>query len=133
MAIYVTDTHPLIWYSSEAYGKLSNKVRRLFDRASRSEVLIWIPAMAIWEAGLLQKIGRVRLKPSFEQWVDALIVQPGFAFAPIDLDLITTSLEIAPHSDLFDTGIVATARQKAAPLITKDELIKRKGSVDILW
>jgi len=89
--------------------------------------------MAIWEAGLLQKIGRVRLKPSFEHSADALDAQPGFAIAPLDLDLITKSLEIAPHADLFDTGIVATARQKGAPLITKDELITRRGSVEIFW
>jgi len=89
--------------------------------------------MAVWEAGLLEKIGRVRFKPSFKHWVDALIAQPGFAFAPIDVDLITSSLEIVPHADLFDTGIVATARQKGAPLISKDELITRKASVEILW
>ncbi len=133
MAIYVTDTHPLIWYSSGAYRKLSPKARRLFDRASHAEVLIWVPAMAVWEAGLLEKIGRVRFKPSFKHWVDALIAQPGFAFAPVDVDLITSSLEIVPHADLFDTGIVATARQKGAPLITKDELITRKASVETLW
>jgi hypothetical protein len=28
VAIYVTDTHPLIRYSSETYGKFSNKARR---------------------------------------------------------------------------------------------------------
>ena len=133
MAIYVTDTHPLIWYSSGAYRKLSPMPRRLFDRASHAEVLIWVPAMAVWEAGLLEKIGRVRFKPSFKHWVDALIAQSGFAFAPVDVDLITSSLEIVPHADLFDTGIVATARQKGAPLITKDELITRKASVEILW
>ena len=133
MAIYVTDTHPLIWYSSEKYRQLSTKARRAFDRASRSEALIWIPAMAIWEAGLLQKIGRVRLKPSFEHWADALAAQAGFAIAALDLDLISKSLEIAPHADLFDAGIVATARQKGAPLITKDELITRRGSVEIFW
>jgi PIN domain nuclease of toxin-antitoxin system len=133
VAIYVTDTHPLIWYSTETYRKLSPKVRRAFDRAGRSEVLIWIPSMAIWEAGLLHKIGRVRFKPSFEHWIDSVVAQPGYAFAPLDLDLITSALEIVPHADLFDTGIVATARQKAAPLITRDELITERASVEIYW
>ena len=55
MAIYVTDTHPLIWYSSGAYRKLSPKARRLFDRARYAEVLIRVPAMAVWETGLLEK------------------------------------------------------------------------------
>ena len=133
MAVYVTDTHPLLWYSTETYRNLSPKVRRLFDRASRGEVLIWIPAMAIWESGLLEKIGRVQLKPTFSRWVDALVAQPGFAFAPMDRETIASSLNIAPHSDLFDTGIVATARHKDAPLITKDAAITSSKVVDVFW
>lgn len=89
--------------------------------------------MAVWEAGLLDKIGRVRFKPSFEQWIDTVVAQPGYAFAPLDLNLITNSLEIVPYADVVDTGIVATAREKAAPLITKDELISKKAPVRIYW
>jgi PIN domain nuclease of toxin-antitoxin system len=78
-------------------------------------------------------IGRVRFKPSFQHWIDSVVTQPGYAFAPIDLDLISSSLENVPHAELFDTAIVATARLKAAPLITKDELITKKASVEIYW
>ena len=133
MAEYVTDTDPLLWYSTETYRKLSPRVRRLFDRASRGEVLIWIPAMAVWEAGLLQKIGRIQFKPSFTRWVDALVAQAGFAFAPLDRDLITASLDIAPNTDLFDTGIVATAKHKNLALITKDGVITDSKVVETVW
>ena len=133
MAIYVTDTHPLLWYSTETYRKLSPRVRRLFDRASRGEILIWIPAMVVWEAGLLEKIGRIRFRPTFRQWADALAHQPGFAVAPLDLDTVTASLDIAPNTDLFDTSIVATARQKSAPLITKDQMITGSKTVEVIW
>ena len=133
MAVYVTDTHPLIWYSTETYRKLSPRVRRLFDRASRGEVLVWVPAMALWEAGLLEKIGRVRFNPSFSMWADALAAQAGFAFAPLDRDTIVSALAIAPNTDLFDVGIVATARQKDAPLITKDETITQSKRVEVFW
>jgi PIN domain nuclease of toxin-antitoxin system len=133
VAVYVTDTHPLLWYSTETYRKLSPRVRRLFDRAGRGEILIWISAMTIWEAGLLEKIGRIRFRPSFSQWADALAIQPGFAVAPLDRDTVVSSLEIAPNTDLFDAGIVATARQKDAPLITKDETITRSKCVEVIW
>jgi len=68
VAIYVTDTHPLIWYSSGAYRKLSPKARRLFDRAGHAEVLIRVPAMAVWEAGLLEKKSRLpRRQPQVQE------------------------------------------------------------------
>ena len=133
MAVYVTDTHPLIWFSTETYRKLSGKALRAFQRASRGEVLIWVPAMVIWEAGLLHRCRRVRFKPSFREWADRLLAQRGFAFAPMDVDLIYSSLDFTPNSDLFDAAIVATARQKELPLITKDEAIVRSGAVEIFW
>ena len=133
MALYVTDTHPLVWFTTETYRQLSPKALRAFQRASRGEVLIWVPAMAIWEAGLLQRIRRVRLKPSFRDWAETLVTQRGFALAPMDLDTVHSSLEFEPNSDLFDVSIVATARQKELPLITKDGAITESGAVEIFW
>lgn len=133
MAVYVTDTHPLLWYATETHRKLSGKALRAFQRASRGEVLIWVPAMAIWEVGLLQRIGRVRLRPSFREWADALVAQPGFALAPMDLNIVYSSLEFEPNSDLFDVAIVATACNKELPLITKDEEIVQSAAVEIHW
>ena len=133
MSLYVTDTHPLVWYTTETYRKLSPKALRAFQRASRGEVLIWVPAMAIWEVGLLQRIRRVRLKPSFREWADALLAQAGFAIATMDLDTVYSSLDSEPGSDLFDVSIVATARQKELPLITKDQAITQSGAIEIFW
>ncbi len=53
VALYVTDTHPLLWYAAETYQKLSRRALRAFQQASRGEALIWVPAMAVWEAGIL--------------------------------------------------------------------------------
>lgn len=89
--------------------------------------------MAIWEAGLLHRISRIRFDPSFRAWADAPVAQPGFSIAPTDLDLIFESLDFEPNSDLFDVSIVATAVQKDLPLITKDALIVESGAVDIYW
>jgi PIN domain nuclease of toxin-antitoxin system len=133
VAVFVTDTHPLLWYSTETYRKLSPKALRIFQKASRGEALIWIPAMAVWEAGLLEKIRRVQFRPSFAEWIDALAAQPGFAVAPLELDIVTSALDVRPNSDLFDTGIIATARFKDVPLITRDDLIVKSGAVTILW
>ena len=133
MSVYVTDTDPLLWYATKTFRKLSPKVRRVFDRALRGEALIWIPAMVIWEAGLLHRIGRVRFKQPFRDWADALVAHPGFPLAPLDLDVVYWSLDFEPNSDLFDVAIVATALRKDLPLITKDEIVVRSGAVDTYW
>ena len=133
MPLYVTDTHPLIWYSTKVHRKLSRTALQIFNKASRTEVLIYVPAMALWEAGLLGKIGRIRFIPSFPAWVDTLLAQPGFELAPLDAAVIATATGMTFNSDPFDLAIVATAYSKELPLITKDETITRSKTVDIAW
>jgi PIN domain nuclease of toxin-antitoxin system len=133
VAIYVTDTHPLVWFSAETYRKLSPGALRIFQKAARAEALIWVPAMVLWEAGLLEKMRRVQFKPSFREWADALIAQPGFALAPLDEATVDAALAIQVPLDVFDAGIVATARAKDLPLITRDQLITKSKAAEILW
>jgi len=87
MPAYVTDTHPVVWYASKNHAKLSRRVLRAFDMAARDEALIYIPAVVLWEIGLLSKLGRIKLREPFDQWVAALLVKPGFQIIPLDAEL----------------------------------------------
>jgi PIN domain nuclease of toxin-antitoxin system len=133
VSVYVTDTHPLLWYSAETYHKLSRDALRVFRKASRGEALIWIPAMAIWEAGMLERIRRVQFRLQFRDWVASLTSQPGFAFAPLDADVVESAIAVQQSLDVFDVGVLATAKAKDLPLITKDTAIVESGAVEILW
>jgi PIN domain nuclease of toxin-antitoxin system len=133
VALYVTDTHPLLWYATKTHNKLSPAALRVFRKASRGEVLIWVPAMTMWETGLLERLRRIRLVPSFTRWAAALAAEPGFAIAPVDMDVVDSALSVQLNLDIFDLGIVATARAKGLPLITKDTLITTSKLVDVLW
>ena len=133
MSLYVTDTHPLLWYATKNFKKLSPAALRVFRKAARGEVLIWVPAMTLWETGLLERIRRVRLQPSFHQWTAALSAEPGFAIAPLDFDVIESALAIQLSLDIFDLGILATAIARSLPLITKDAVITDSKLVDVFW
>jgi PIN domain nuclease of toxin-antitoxin system len=61
MALYVTDTHPLLWYGSGRRTLLSETALRIFNGALRGRVLVYIPAVAIWEISVLLKRGRIAL------------------------------------------------------------------------
>jgi len=133
VAVYVTDTHPLMWYTTESRRKLSTKAWRIFDKASRGEALIWIPAMVIWEGALLHRLGRLRFKEPYMDWAETLAAQGGFALAPMDFEVLRFSATFEPNSDLFDISVVATAQSKAVPVITKDETIMESGLVEVVW
>jgi len=130
----VTDTHALLWYGSEKdHKKLSRNALRAFQAASRSEALIWAPSMVVWEAGLISRAGHLKVKPSVLQWAFAIDRQPGFALASLDADVVDVVLNIQLTADIFDLAIIATARAKDLPLITKDAWIVDSGLVPVVW
>ena len=133
MAVYVTDTHPLIWFASGKHRKLSASALRAFERANRGEALIWVPPMALLEVGMLEKAGRVRFNSSFAHWAEALLAQPGFALAKMDAPVIFAATAVSANSDPFDISIMATAQSLDLQLITKDRAITDSSEVQILW
>ena len=133
MPVYVTDTHPLVWYATAHHKKLSPKVLRLFREADQDLALIYVSAAVLWEITVLLKAGKVRLFEPFAQWAAALLAKRGFELAPLDLAVVTESLHLALLDDPFDAAIVATAKLKDLPLITKDKLITDSQIVEVAW
>lgn len=132
MSLYVTDTHPLIWYASGKEGKLSPKALRAFKSASRGEALIYVPPFVLWEIAMLLKIGRIALNEDYADWAEHLITLPGFELAEFRVSMATEAYSY-PFSDPFDSVIAATAKVMDLPLITKDTEITDSELMEIYW
>jgi PIN domain nuclease of toxin-antitoxin system len=132
VSVYVTDTHPLIWYASGKLSKLSRKALNAFNAASRGDALIYVPGFVLWEIALLLKIGRISLQESYRDWAEHLVAQPGFDTAPFTVD-VTSEAYNYPFDDPFDSVITATAKVMDLALITRDQDISDSGLIDILW
>jgi PIN domain nuclease of toxin-antitoxin system len=133
MALYVTDTHPLLWYTTGRHVKLSKEALRIFRDAEAGGALIFVPAVALWEVSVLIRAGRFALARPFAEWAETFLTQVGFELAPLDPIVIAETLQFHLNGDPFDVAIVATARLKDLPLITKDEKIFRSGLIDVAW
>jgi PIN domain nuclease of toxin-antitoxin system len=133
MSVYVTDTHPLIWYAANEKAKLSKKALRVFEKAWINQAFIYVPAPVLWEIALLIKAGQIRLPQPFAQWAAALGRQPGFEIALLDAAVLETSLNVRINGDPFDEVIVATALTLDLPLITKDMAITDSQLVEVIW
>ena len=132
MSLYVTDTHALIYYST-AQSQLSKRALAAFDAAAQSQSLIYIPAPALWEVSNLEKAGHVKLQQPFSVWLNDLLTQKGFDIVPLDAEIIAEARNYGFNHDIFDAAIVATAKLKDVPLITRDNAITNSGLVDIYW
>jgi PIN domain nuclease of toxin-antitoxin system len=133
MSVYVTDTHPLVWYAAGQHGKLSKKVSRIFDKAWNDQAFIYIPTAVLWEIAILLKIGQIKMPEPFESWAAVLTRRQGFDIAVLDVEIIAKSMKIFLNDDPFDEAIVATALIKDLTLITKDAAITDSGIVEVIW
>ena len=128
----VTDTHALIFHAAGG-GRLGPKARAHFDACERQQAILYVPAVVIWECGLLARAVRINLHRPLRSFFEDLFSNP--AYQPLDLTSAHVSLadEMRFTRDAFDALIVAVARDLQLPLITRDPLIRESGGVKVLW
>ena len=131
--MFVTDTHPLVWYFNGKHSSLSSKVLSAFQNAENGEIVIYTPSVVFWEIALLEKRGRIVLKDDFEKWSRKVLSKSGFAIAHLETEIIAKSIGYNFNEDPFDTWIVATAVEFEIPLITKNVAISDSNLVEIYW
>lgn len=131
--MFVTDTHPLLWFANNKISKLSPKVIKAFQKAERGESLIYIPAVVFWEIAILENLGKIKLTDRFDRWADILLGQNNFEIVPLEISIIARSVDYNFNNDVFDKIIVASAVALDSPLITKDYAVTDSNLTEIYW
>ena len=131
--IYVTDTHPLVFWSSNRRRRLGNRARRILQETEQGKHSIIVPIVVLEEINRLVERKIIRLDVPFRRWAEELERSPNFQVQAYALDVLLESVSLAAIRDPADRAIVATARQLRCPLITADELIRDGDWVDTVW
>lgn len=131
--IYVTDTHPLVFWSSNRRRRLGNRARRILQETEQGKHSIIVPIVVLEEINRLVERKIIRLDVPFRRWAEELERSPNFQVQAYTLDVLLESVSLAAIRDPADRAIVATARQLRCPLITADELIRDGDWVDTVW
>ena len=131
--MFVTDTHPLVWFSQGKFSLLSPKVLKAFEEAVSGQTVIYIPSVVLWETAMLNVREKISLDDSFTDWADKLSSKDGFHISDLENNVISLAVGYSFNNDIFDKAIVATAVSMDLPLITKDVAISQSGLVEIYW
>ena len=131
--IYVTDTHPLVFWSSNRRRRLGNRARRILQQTEQGKHSIIVPIVVLEEINRLVERKIVRLEVPFRRWAEELERSPNFQVQAYTLEVLLESVSLVTIRDPADRAIVATARQLRCPLITADELIRDGEWVDTVW
>ena len=131
--IYVTDTHPLVFWSSNRRRRLGNRALRILQDTEQGKHSIIVPIVVLEEINRLVERKIVRLEVPFRRWAEELERSPNFQVQAYTLEVLLESVPLAAIRDPADRATVATARQLRCPLITADELIRDGEWVDTVW
>jgi PIN domain nuclease of toxin-antitoxin system len=126
------DTHVWVWWLTGG-PRLSRAERQAFD-AEAGRGRLFLAAISLWEAQILNAKGRLELPLAFPDWLERAAAPRTLSLLPLDVGVILEldRLPRAFHGDPADRLIVATARTHALPLATRDARIRRSRLVK-LW
>ena len=122
------DTHYWIWMQLGEASHFTERMLTAVRQATASGSLL-VSAISVWELGMLEAKGRIRLKPSCEEWVKEALATPGLALAPLTPEIALESSRLPGpfQGDPADRIIVATARRIGAQLMTRDQKLIQYG------
>ncbi|SRR6266404_8542588 len=131
--MFVTDTHPLVWFSTNKLSKLSDRVIEIFRKADSGTLVVYIPTCVLLEAAMLERDGKVNFNSGFERWAHSLLEKSGFIVAEMNIPIVAHSVGFNFNKDPFDKVIAATSVELDLPLITKDVAITESNLVEVYW
>jgi len=122
------DTHYWIWFQAGTQDEISDKALKAIEGAA-SDGRLLLSVISVWELGMLDAKGRIRLQRPCEEWVKEALATPGLELVPLtpEIALDSSRLPGAFYGDPADRIIVATARSRAARLLTRDKQLVEYG------
>jgi PIN domain nuclease of toxin-antitoxin system len=126
--VLVLDTHVAVWWAGDP-RRLSRTAHARIAAAPQ----LGIPAIVFWEVALLVRKRRLDLGMSVGAWTEAIQTVPRVEALPLTAEIAFQADALAMHADPADRFIVATALSVAAPLISKDRLMRNLPVVETIW
>ncbi|MFN2602070.1 MAG: PIN domain-containing protein [Gemmatimonadaceae bacterium] len=135
--IAVTDTHALIWAATGKSRRLGRSARRYFALAEKraSNVVIYVPTIALVEIGEAVERNRISLKLPFGRWVESMFAAGPYIPADLTSDVVAVAHDLRAIPERRDRLIAASAIVLGCDLITRDPEIASvlRAQVKIVW
>jgi PIN domain nuclease of toxin-antitoxin system len=127
------DTHAWLWWVTSD-RRLPKALRRRIDQAAARERLL-LSLISVWEVAKRVEKAQLVLDRPLETWLDTATQHQGLRIVEITRPILVESCRLPQpfHGDPADQIIVATARDRDAMLITKDQKILDYPHVRTAW
>ena len=106
----------------------------MIDRATASQSL-YLSLISLWEVAKKVEKGGLVLDRPVDDWLDQAASQPGLHLLELTRPILVESCRLPQpfHGDPADQIIVATARDREAVIVTRDDKIRNYSHVRSIW
>lgn len=127
------DRHAWVWWVTED-RRLPGSARRVIEKSLAKDALS-LSLISIWEVARKVEKGQLVLDRPVDHWLDLATIRPGLHLAELTRPILVESCRLPPpfHGDTADQIIVATARDRDAIIVTKDQQIRGYAHVRSAW
>ena len=125
------DTHAWVWWAAETPRRLSARARR----AIADSPAVGVSAISTWEVAMLVAKGRLELDRDVLVWIRQALALPRVTLVPLTPEIAVRSTRLGDGfpGDPADRFLVATARERGAAFVTRDEALRRAEGVRRIW
>lgn len=124
------DTHVLVWTLEGSARRVGPRSRALLARAEAHDA-IRVSLISLFEIAALHTLGRIRLTPPLDEWIDGALADGRVRIAELTRAMAIEAGAISRDAlpDPLDRLLVATARRMDATFVTADRRILDHASV----
>ncbi len=135
MSLLLLDTNAAIWLMQDK--PVAPAAQDGIDAGFESPAGVFVSPITAWEVGQLVSRNRLDLLATPRGWFQRLLAIPGMRLAELSPDILIAAsfLPGTPPNDPADRILLATARELAATLVTRDrEMLAygERGNVSVL-
>jgi PIN domain nuclease of toxin-antitoxin system len=134
MSPLLLDTNAAIWLLRD---ELTAAAAEKLDEAARAGVPTYVSPITAWEVGLLVSLKRIDLLATPQRWFARVLSIPNVQLTELSPEILIAAsfLPGTPPRDPGDRILLATARELAATLVTRDRAMLaygERGNVSVL-
>ena len=125
--LLLLDTHIWIWATNGERARLSPECLAALSETSHRS--LGVSAISVWEVGMLEVKGRIRLSQTCLDWVRQALAAPRLRLVQLTPEIAIESSRLLGdiHGDPADRILAATARLLGATLVTQDQQLLKYG------
>lgn len=128
--MFVSDTHGWLWHLS-GDENLGSRADEIFNSADDGGTTILLPTIVVVESVYVAKESGYNIE--MQKIIDDLRVSSNYFLKHIGNGIVSELVRDDRELSIHDNIIVIAAEREDIPIISKDEEIKRKAEVEVIW